>query len=38
VHVYEYLAHNKRTDTRVTASFPGQSGYASTRKAKPIWI
>jgi len=24
--------------TRLTASFPGQTGYASTRKVKPIWI
>jgi len=26
------------TDTCLTASFPGQSGNAGTRKVKPIWI
>jgi len=26
------------TDTRLTASFPGQPGWASTRKVKSIWI
>jgi len=24
--------------TRLTASFPGQPGYAGTRKVKPVWI
>jgi len=26
------------TNTCLTASFPGQPGYASTRKVKPFWI
>jgi len=26
------------TDTHLTASFPGQSGYTGTRKVKKIWI
>jgi len=26
------------TDTCLTASLPGQPGYASTRKVKPFWI
>ena len=25
-------------DSRLTASFPGQPGYASTRNVKPVWI
>ena len=24
--------------TRLTASFPGQPGWAGTRKVKPVWI
>ena len=31
------IAHT-HTHTRLTALFPGLSGWASTRKAKPIWI
>jgi len=26
------------TDTRLTASFPGQPGKAGTRKVNPVWI
>jgi len=25
------------TETHLTASFPGQPGYARTKKAKPVW-
>ena len=35
-HICVHYPH--KTDTRLTASFPGQPGQPGTRKFKPIWI
>ena len=37
-HAYVYNVHDTHTHTRLTALFPGLSGWAGTRKVKPIWI